>query len=128
VTSDTLPATTCNHLMFQPTFVPALQNGTSAVVRPAQHYDLAASGCNPSSPTVFCAGSGDQDVPYTTGQKLAIDTWGSRSNVSAVDVGPEVQALAASERLAPQEVLGLHRSIAAVVCLSVVSDYFKTRR
>jgi pimeloyl-ACP methyl ester carboxylesterase len=126
--SGRLPATSYNDLMFQPTFVPALQNGTSAVVRAAQRNDLVASGWNPSSPTLFCAGSGDQDVPYATGQKLAIDTWGSRSNVSAVDVGPQVQALGASEGLTPQQVLTFHHSIAGGVCLGVVSDYFETRR
>jgi hypothetical protein len=129
VTSGKLPATTYTDLMFQPTFVPALQNGSSAVIRAAQRNDLVASGWNPSSLTRFCAGSGDPTVPYATAQKLAIDTWGTLPNVTSRDVDPEVQAAAAAAGLTPLQVLAAyHGGLAPPVCLADMRAYFDVRR
>ncbi|MCX7230663.1 MAG: esterase [Burkholderiales bacterium] len=129
VTSGKLPATTYNDLMFQPTFVPSLQNGTSAVIRAAQRNDLVNSGWNPSSQTRFCAGSGDPTVLYATAQKLAIDKWGTLPNVTSRDVDPEVQASAAAQGLTPLQVLGAyHGGLAPPVCLLDMRAYFDARR
>ena len=129
VTSGKLPATTYTDLMFQPTFVPSLQNGTSGVIRAAQRNDLVASGWNPSSQTRFCAGSGDPTVLYATAQQLAIDRWGTLPNVTSRDVDPEVQATAAALGLTPLQVLGAyHGGLAPPVCLADMRAYFDARR
>jgi hypothetical protein len=129
VTSGKLPATTYSDLMFQPTFVPALQNGTSPVIRAAQRNDLVASGWNPSSQTRFCAGSGDPTVLYATAQKLALDKWGTLPNVSSRDVDPEVQAAAAAQGLTQLQLLAAyHGVLAPAVCLGDMRAYFDARR
>jgi pimeloyl-ACP methyl ester carboxylesterase len=129
VTSGKLPPTTYSAVMFQPTFVPSLQAGTSPVIRAAVRNDLVASGWNPSSQTRFCAGSGDPTVPYATSQKLAIDKWGKQANVSSRDVDPEVQAAAAAQGLTPAQVLAAyHGGLAPVVCLTDMRAYFDARR
>jgi len=129
VTSGKLPASDYSAAMFQPTFVPSLQDGSSGVIRAALRNDLVASGWTPSSQTRFCAGSGDPTVPYATAQKLALDKWGTLANVSSRDVDPEVQAAAAAQGLTQLQLLGsYHGALAPAVCLTDMRAYFDARR
>ena len=115
--------------LFQSSFTPALQAGTSGVIKAAQRNDLVNSGWNPSSPTRFCAGSQDPTVLWASSTQLALAKWGGLPNVSSLDADPAVQALAVSRGLTPtQTIAQYHGSLAPAVCLQDMLAFFNARR
>ncbi len=96
VTSGALPGGSPNEAraaLFQPAFLADVQNNPSnALIVAARRNDLV--DFTPQTRTLLCGGSGDPTVPLAVHQavyKAALDARGA-TQVSAVDVDPQVQA------------------------------------
>jgi pimeloyl-ACP methyl ester carboxylesterase len=110
VTSGALPGgpgvtpNQARDLVFQPAFLADVQtNPDNTLVAAATKNDLL--GWNPRARTLLCGGSGDPTVPTAVHMDVAQADFSSRSltNVSSVDVDPQVRATFGIEGLAPTD-------------------------
>lgn len=110
VTSGTLPggpAVTPNQArdaVFQPAFITDSQtNPNNALFQAAKRNDLL--GWNPKARTLLCGGAGDPTVPPAVHRDVAQADFSSRglTNVTSVDVDPQVQAVYGVSGRAPTD-------------------------
>ena len=89
--------------VFQPAFIADSRNETSTLFQAAKKNDLL--GWSPKARTLLCGGSGDPTVPPAIHQNVAAADFASRSltNVSSVNVDPQIQAAFGVNGAAPTD-------------------------
>lgn len=130
-------------LLYQDAFLADLtSNPNNGVIVAARRNDIVASGWNPRSATMLCAGRQDPVVIYTTAQQVAANKWGTQANVQVVDVDAQAQQLGAQQwaALTPAQqqaaggsqatyvTLSYHGALAPPFCYAAVKAFFDARR
>jgi len=89
--------------VFQPAFITDSRNESSALFQAAKKNDLL--GWSPKARTLLCGGAGDPTVPPAIHQNVAAADFASRglTNVSSVNVDPQVQAVFGVNGAAPTD-------------------------
>ena len=144
ITNGKVPPVVPNYqsLLFQDAFLADLvSNPNNGVIAAARQNDLVASGWNPRSATMLCAGRQDPVVIYTTAQQVAANKWGAQANVQVVDVDAQAQQLGAQQwaALTPAQqqaagnqatyvTLNYHGTLAPPFCYAAVKSFFDARR